>query len=159
MAMNSKQVAMKGRLSGVSEGRGSLAGAVVSFMAGAGDGGWPDERKPHARARDLLPGLVIPMERTLAMEHSARAIIPWRGAALGHRMVQALATVAKGRPSRSAAGVEALRPLRRCPLCHRPMRPVVMGAEEDRFTGEPVTRHAWQCAHCESGSHAAPPAG
>jgi len=95
------------------------------------------------------------------MENSARSEggIPCRGAGLGHRMVQALAAVAKGRPSRWPAEAEVPSLVRRCLRCHRPMRPVVLGVEEDRFTGEPVTRHAWQCAHCESGAHAAPPAG
>ena len=79
---------------------------------------------------------------------------PAADTAFSSRVVQAWASLVGAR--RAAAHTAAaehrhMSLVRHCLRCHQPLIPAGCTVEEDRFTGEPVTRHSWRCEHCEQG--------
>ncbi len=82
-----------------------------------------------------------------------RKRIPEMDTAFSARVVQAWASLVGARRAAAhnaaTAGPRHMSLVRHCLRCHRPLTPAGCKVEEDRFTGEPVTRHSWRCEHCE----------
>lgn len=72
--------------------------------------------------------------------------------AFSARVAQAWESLVSGRRAAvitAAADHRHMSLVRRCLRCHQPLTPAGSTVEEDRFTGEPVTRHSWRCERCE----------